>query len=66
MWVDILYESLKIRLMFLILIFFSQTLRAMLMSRNSFKIGSKFKKNKIYIYIVKVSFGLAGEFEGFM
>lgn len=50
MWVDILYESLKIRLMFLILIFFSQTLRAMLMSRNSFKIGSKFKKNKIYIY----------------
>lgn len=44
MWVDILYDNLKIRLMFLILLLFSQTLRPMLMSRNSFKIGSKLKK----------------------
>lgn len=56
MWIDNLHNYLKIGLRFLKRMWFSQTLRAMLMSRTSFKIGLKFKNN-----IVKVSFGLVGK-----
>lgn len=39
MWIDNPYENLKIGLMFLILVLFSQTLRTVLMSTTSSKIG---------------------------
>lgn len=46
MWIDNAYENLKIGLMFLILVLFSQTLRTVLMSTTSSKIGLKKKKKQ--------------------